>query len=207
MAAPAAAAAAKAVAAAPWLPALQRALQANAHLRHSVYMQLATVRADGRPAVRTVVFRGLSAGRPTFVTDARSRKMAEIAASPWAEVAWYFPDSREQFRLLGTLSVVGAAGASAADQQARADAWRAMSPPGRQQFTWPAAGEPRAPAAAFEAPAPGPDDPVSDNFCLVLLDVEEVDHVTLAPSERTTYRREPGGSGGDGGWQVASINP
>lgn len=35
--------------------------------------------------------------------------MGEIAHNPWAEVAWYFPDTREQFRLLGKLSVVNAA--------------------------------------------------------------------------------------------------
>lgn len=73
MAAPSAAAAA-AAAAAPWREALQRALAANAALPHAKYVQLATVRPDGRPANRTIVFRGFLGSQPdvlTFVTDAR----------------------------------------------------------------------------------------------------------------------------------------
>lgn len=63
-------------------------------------MQLATVRANGRPANRTVVFRGFlwDTERLTFVTDTRSGKVAEVAANPYCELAWYFPNSREQYR-------------------------------------------------------------------------------------------------------------
>lgn len=45
--------------------------------------------------------------------------MADIARSPWAEAAWYFPESREQFRLVGRLSLVAADTPDAALQQAR----------------------------------------------------------------------------------------
>ena len=44
--------------------------------------------------------------------------MEELAHCPWAEIAWYFPDTREQFRLLGRLTVVGAAATDAREQQA-----------------------------------------------------------------------------------------
>jgi hypothetical protein len=44
----------------------------------------------------------------TFVTDRRSRKVAEVAANPAAEVCWYFPTSREQYRIAGELKVVTA---------------------------------------------------------------------------------------------------
>jgi pyridoxamine 5'-phosphate oxidase len=43
---------------APWRSALARALHRNRALVYARYFQLATVRADGRPANRTVVFRG-----------------------------------------------------------------------------------------------------------------------------------------------------
>ncbi len=75
--------------AAPWREVLQRALQANQACRHSRYVQLATVRPDGRPANRTIVYRGQLEGDSdtlTFVTDARSRKVEEIAHCPWGEV-------------------------------------------------------------------------------------------------------------------------
>ena len=64
------------------------------------YVQIATVREDGRPANRTVVFRGFlwETEKLTFVTDSRSCKVQEVAKNPWCELAWYFPDSREQYR-------------------------------------------------------------------------------------------------------------
>ena len=75
----------------PWHAAIARALERGSSTPSSRYLQLATVRPDGRPAVRSVVFRGWfdsgdaeeeasgSAVSPTtsatprlgFVTDAR----------------------------------------------------------------------------------------------------------------------------------------
>lgn len=73
----------------PWHAAIARALERGSSTPASRYLQLATVRPDGRPAVRSVVFRGwfgddaadaddgeASAVSPTtprlgFVTDAR----------------------------------------------------------------------------------------------------------------------------------------
>ena len=46
----------------------------------------------------------------------RSKKVEDVAGNPWAEVAWYFPDSREQFRMLGRLTLVDAASQDAALQ-------------------------------------------------------------------------------------------
>jgi hypothetical protein len=42
---------------APWRSLLQRSLTQNSNLPYAKYMQLATARQDGRPSVRTVVFR------------------------------------------------------------------------------------------------------------------------------------------------------
>lgn len=55
----------------------------------------------------------------------RSRKIEEIAHCPWAEVAWYLPQTREQFRFLGRLTVVDAATEDAALQRVsrHAAAW------------------------------------------------------------------------------------
>jgi len=80
------------------------------------YVQLGTVTAEGKPAVRTVVFRGFLQSRTsaddsiykgsketlTFITDTRSNKMKE---SRHAEVCWYLSGTREQFRLSGQLEV------------------------------------------------------------------------------------------------------
>jgi pyridoxamine 5'-phosphate oxidase len=43
---------------APWRSPLSRALYRNRNLPYCRYLQLATVRPNGQPANRTVVFRG-----------------------------------------------------------------------------------------------------------------------------------------------------
>jgi pyridoxine/pyridoxamine 5'-phosphate oxidase len=37
----------------------------------------------------------------------RSDKILEVAKNPWGEAAWYFEDTREQYRIGGTITVVG----------------------------------------------------------------------------------------------------
>ena len=56
-----------------WKSTLNKALEANKHLKYSTFFQLATVRPDGRPSVRTVVFRGFldDSTKITFTTDTR----------------------------------------------------------------------------------------------------------------------------------------
>jgi len=69
------------------------------------------------------------------VTDARSNKVDEIAAAPAGEFAWYFPESRDQFRIAGRLTVVAADTEDQAMQKARGAAWNRMSPNGRASLT------------------------------------------------------------------------
>jgi pyridoxamine 5'-phosphate oxidase len=99
----------------------------------------------------------------TIVTDARSNKVGECALNPRAEVCWYFPKTREQFRVSGTLEIVGPAPANEGGKEAgggdsvsaappsrlallraaREGAWQRMSEAGREQFFWPHPGQPR----------------------------------------------------------------
>lgn len=37
----------------------------------------------------------------------RSKKVEEVKTSKWGEVAWYFEDTREQYRLSGSITIVG----------------------------------------------------------------------------------------------------
>ena len=104
-----------------WRASLVLALYRNRHVAQARYLQLATVRADGRPANRTVVFRGFlgDSERITVVTDIRSAKVRELDGAPWAEACWYFPMTREQFRLGGRAVVVREGSADEALRQAR----------------------------------------------------------------------------------------
>jgi len=56
-----------------WKSTLNKALEANKQLKYSTFFQLATVRPDGKPSNRTVVFRGFldDSTKITFTSDTR----------------------------------------------------------------------------------------------------------------------------------------
>ena len=189
---------------APWRSPLASALHLNRSLAYARYLQLATVRADGRPANRTLVFRGFQtdSDRLKFVTDSRSQKPEQIEHQPWAEACWYFPETREQFRLHGYLTLVKADNPDAVLQQARQTAWQETSDATRLQFTWPDPGKPKA-DAAFEQAPPNEIEPLA-NFCLLLLNPIIVDRLELRgePQNRTIYKLDQIQQT----WTVQSVN-
>ncbi|KAI8815392.1 pyridoxamine 5'-phosphate oxidase-domain-containing protein [Cladochytrium replicatum] len=209
----------------PWKPVLEHAIHANASERAAQYVQLATVKPNGRPSNRTLVFRGFfpvpdidldllptptpsmtnlsSGGSSTnidhsipapisrsssdsfrqwgsssslhasrgetlaavklntlleFVADIRSAKIGEEWSAgkvAHAEVCWYFPQTREQFRLAGTLhmlappnsplvqSVLPPWAPKDVDWEAeRLRLWREISPSLRASFSWGPPGRP-----------------------------------------------------------------
>lgn len=191
---------------APWRTPLARALHRNRALAYARYFQLASLRPNGRPANRTVVFRGF--WEPTnqlkIIADRRSEKIDQLQRQPWAEACWYFPKTREQFRLSGSLKRVLADESDAALLKARQMQWHDLSDGARLQFAWPDPKQPRA-ATGFEPP---PADPLTppDNFCLLLFDPTEVDHLELRgePQNRCLYRLPPEPNST---WRVAAVNP
>lgn len=189
---------------ASWRSPLARALHCNRALGYARYLQLATVRADQRPANRTIVFRDFLDGtnQLQFVTDARSEKADEIDRLAWGEACWYFPKTREQFRLAGTLLLVREHHTDAALQKARQSAWQALSDAARTQFAWAHPGKPRTNQEGFNVPVPEVTMPLP-HFCLLLLDPHQVDHLELRgdPQNRWLHQRD----GSD--WAVQAINP
>lgn len=187
---------------APWRSPLAHALDRNPQ-PNARYLQLATVRADNRPANRTVVFRGFLEGtdKLKFVIDARSNKVDQIERQPWAEACWYFPD-REQFRISGSLTLVGADHPDSVLEQARQNTWQELSDAARLQYTWPYPGKPRA-DAAFESSPPNPVEPLP-HFCLLLLEPMQVDRLELRgePQNRWLYCQDE-----VHGWVTQIVNP
>jgi pyridoxamine 5'-phosphate oxidase len=190
---------------APWRSVLSRALHQNRSLPYSRYAQLATVRPNGKPANRTIVFRGFLAdtNQLKFVTDARSEKPEHIAHCPWAELCWYFPTTREQFRIAGYLKLIRFDEQNELLQKARQSVWQELSDSARTQFAWAHPGQPRDEADPFSPPAPSPIDPLP-HFCLVLLDPTEVDHLELRgdPQNRHRYLQQ-----NPDHWLSETINP
>ena len=189
---------------APWRSSLARALHRNRSLAYARYLQLATVRADGRPANRTVVFRGFlpDTNQLKFITDARSDKAEQIEQFAWAEACWYFPTTREQFRISGALALIRDGHTDAELQQARQTTWQELSDAARSQFSWPHPGTPRTSDDGFTDPPPDAIAPVS-HFCLLLLEPTQVDHLELRgnPQNRWLYQQQ------EQGWSTQAIYP
>jgi len=188
-----------------WRPSLSLALHRNRQSPESRFVQLATTRRNGRPAARTVVFRGFLGDSPclSFATDARSEKVAELNASPWAEACWYFPATREQFRLSGTVRIVGPDSSDLAGRETRERVWREMSEPSRLSYTWPDPGRAREPSQPFPTAPPDPGEPLP-HYHLLVLEIDEVEHLELVgnPQHRWRYHRDDYGR-----WGAVEVNP
>ena len=191
---------------APWRSPIQSAIHRNRSKPYSRYFQLATVNSQGLPRNRTVVFRGFlddDLNRLKIITDLRSAKIQDIEHQAIAEVCWYFTKTREQFRITGELYLVTAAETDADLQQARQTTWHNLSDPARSQFAWPHPAETAADASAFEVEPPDKQNPL-ENFCLLLLTPNRIDHLQLKgdPQQRHLYNLQP-----DLSWNTQAVNP
>ena len=191
----------------PWRSSVARALHRNRSLPNARYVQLATVDRQHRPKNRTVVFRGWlePQSQLKFVVDIRSPKAQDLlsGSSNQAEICWYFPKTREQFRISGELLLVAAKCLTDSYCKAREEAWQQMSASGRIQFDWATPGANRsADPDSFNPPQPDEKQPL-DNFCLLLLNPHGVDHLELRGEPQSRYRYELV----DGVWVMRQINP
>jgi pyridoxamine 5'-phosphate oxidase len=194
----------------PWRSPIARALHRNRSLPYARYVQLATVDATNRPTNRTVVFRGWlePESQLQFVVDIRSNKAQNLVrdiprSNLHAEVCWYFPTTREQFRIAGTMELVTIDCDVESRYKARQAAWQQMSDSGRIQFAWatPGADRSREPHA-FDPPQPDTHQPL-DNFCLLLLAPTSVDHLELRGEPQNRYFYELLA----GKWEMREVNP
>ena len=81
---------------------LHEAIQAE--LPEPTAMTLATVAADGAPAARIVLLKGVDAGGFLFFTNYQSRKGAELAARPVAALLFHWVELERQVRIEGAVS-------------------------------------------------------------------------------------------------------
>ncbi len=152
-----------------------------------------------------------------MITDSRSEKIAHLTSHPNAEIAWYFVKTREQYRLSGRIDVVSSTTQDKALQSARKQQWSNLSDNAKVQFLWPFPKHPSPPdqdPSIFTPELPtGAAGGPPDTFCLLLMCVEEVDHLELKPNpqQRTTHSRKGGvereGEEGREVWRVTKVNP
>jgi PPOX class probable FMN-dependent enzyme len=164
---------------------------------------LATVDAAGAPRARSVVCREVGDDGSLWVTsDARSDKADHLRRRPEAELVFWRPASREQFRFVGRVELITS---TSGDAAARERHWRRLTDASRAMFRWPAPGRPRTThdndAGAFPASV-APEAAVPDSFEVIVLHPTCVERLQLAPQpHRRTRWREAGG------WSAEPINP
>lgn len=90
-------------------------------------MVVATVDAEGRPAARYVLLKGVDARGFVFFTNQRSAKGVELAVNPQAALCFGWPALNRQVRMEGQVEVVEAE---------LADAYFAGRPRGSQLGAW-----------------------------------------------------------------------
>lgn len=168
----------------PFLTALKNASKKNEIVEFSRYGQLATVDAEGFPCCRTVKIRGLLADCGVVIgADARSPKVDELKRNPNAELCWYFPISHEQFRLRGTVSIIGADGTDGKMLAHRASVWKQMKSTSRALYEQPAPSSLKQEAKLGDLdkykPQPLDENHPSPNFVLIMLHPAKCDHLML----------------------------
>jgi pyridoxamine 5'-phosphate oxidase len=191
---------------APWRSPLTRALKHHSNLPQARFVQLATIDINGYPSNRTVVFRGFldHSNDLQFITDIRSAKIEHIKKQPQAEICWYFPQTREQFRIRGEIILIDGNYSEIENlKKARSQMWKNLSETARKQFTWPEPEQQRAEIIAFNQPQPDENSPL-ENFCLLLLKPQKVDHLKLKgnPQNRYIYKLDH-----QNNWQMIEVNP
>jgi pyridoxamine 5'-phosphate oxidase len=105
--------------------ALARARAASPH--DPTAAALATADARGRPSVRVVLVKGVEPRGLSFYTNRDSRKGRELAANPWAALAFHWPALEEQVRVEGPVEVLS---------DAESDAYFATRPRESQLGAW-----------------------------------------------------------------------
>lgn len=181
-----------------WLAELRSALDAEFGDAPRIAV-LATVDRDGRPHGRTVVCRRIEDdGKLWVATDARSSKNGQVRHTPLAELVFWLPSRREQFRLSSLVDVL----CSTDDDPRRLALWRELPDSTRAMFFWPPPGRPRDPAPlAFPLSIP-PDIEPPEDFEVLILDPERVEHLDLGSSPHRRRRWH-----GDGDWEEEDLNP
>jgi pyridoxamine 5'-phosphate oxidase len=184
----------------PWQKKLVSAITGNKAVIHSRYFQLATIDAQGIPNCRTMVFRGFGEDSERLVmhTDLRSDKIQTIKDQTTVEVCWYFPVTREQFRLQGKIELIDSP--QHPQGALRKGHWHGLSNDVRAAYAQYTVSE-NIPAAKQEE---GSQHSPSEYFALLQLTTHRVDHLQLSPlpHRRSLYQKD-----NQNCWQSSVIQP
>lgn len=190
----------------PWRQSLARSLHKHRSKPEAKYFQLATINQAHRPRNRTLVFRGFVSDSNDIlaITDARSDKYQELITTPFAEIAWYFTVTREQYRLACSASMLTHSTKDKQNKTLVSTVWADLSSAAKSQFTWPK------PKQAFNESEWQTtennlaSDPPSD-FVVLRLAPIEIEYLQLKtqPQTRMLYQYHEK----NGNWTEQRVNP
>jgi PPOX class probable FMN-dependent enzyme len=185
---------------ASWQTKLARALTRNRAVAQSRYFQLATIDADGSPNCRTMVYRGFTedGSRLDMHTDLRSNKISQLQYPKLAEICWYFPHTREQFRLKGNIELICSPDHPLGP--VRTAHWQSLSNEVQASYVAVSLNAVQSDAKVLKNSLQLP----SEHFALLQLTAKQVDHLQLQPlpHKRWLYQRD-----NENSWQSRPITP
>ncbi|PCN47790.1 pyridoxine 5'-phosphate oxidase [Curtobacterium sp. 'Ferrero'] len=164
-------------------------------------MTLSTIGLDGYPAARTVLLSRFDGRRLHFHTDADSRKVAELTATPRATVTLLWPEAARQLVVTGDVTRVSGAEARTAYRD-RSRYLQVLAWLNDHDLAALGADERRTRWADFErehAGLPLEPPPGWAGFAIDPVRVSSWRGATDAPSNRVVHERRA-----DGGWSVTS---
>jgi hypothetical protein len=154
---------------------------------------------------RTIAFRGfVSDFIPVkndqdylvFATDKRSMKVKEIQVQPQVSLCWYFPQTREQYRISGSATLWDESIKTEITldsfkvSELRDAVWKSLSNKARAQFSWPQTGHPFDTNHVFATDVPEDSVQGKTDFVLLLIKVEGMDHLDIEsfPNKRRYWQ-------------------
>ena len=167
-----------------WIKRLEVALKKNRRDPASKYFQLATIKPDGSPANRTVVFRGFGPNEEIqLISDTRSQKISELKRKKNAAICWYFSNTREQFRISGFVKIE-----KSRESDLAQELWQKISEQARSQFYWPEPGHKFEELAQDFSSIDVNSSTPPEEFCVLRFIPTEVDYLLLRGSPQTRFR-------------------
>lgn len=113
---------------------LIQSIKNNSSVVYSNFFQLATVDSSSNPQNRTVVFRGFYDQSIKISCNMNSNKIKEIAHNNTVQICWYFPISREQYRITCKSVMVTCESKDEAHLLERKNLWDSLAGTSKEEF-------------------------------------------------------------------------
>ena len=114
---------------------IENSLKLNSEIIYSNFLQLATVDKNKLPQVRTVSFKGIfNNNQIKIITELKTKKVEEINNDEHCQTCWYFPISREQYRISCTAKLVTATNQESSLIEERKATWNKLSDERRKSY-------------------------------------------------------------------------